>query len=55
MPLRTRLALAAGVVAVQFVGWQLLPGTAQRLGLLLLSLLALPLVVTLFFSPRSSR
>ncbi|MCW2607051.1 MAG: hypothetical protein JWO60_1744, partial [Frankiales bacterium] len=55
MALRTRLGLAAGLLAVQFVGWQVLDTSAQRVGLFLLSLLALPLVVTLFFSPRSAR
>ncbi|MCW2779196.1 MAG: hypothetical protein JWN17_2921 [Frankiales bacterium] len=55
MPVRTRLGLAGGVLVVQFLGWQVLTGTAARLGLLLLSLLALPLVITLYLSPRSSR
>ena len=55
MPLRTRLALGFGFLVVQFVGWQVLGGTTQRVGLFLLSLLALPLVITLYFSPRSSR
>ena len=55
MPLKTRLALGFGFLVVQFVGWQVLGGTTQRVGLFLLSLLALPLVVTLYFSPRSSR
>ena len=55
MPVRHRLALAFGYLVVQFVGWQVLEAPAQRLGLALLSLLALPLVVTLYFSPRSNR
>ena len=55
MPLKTRLALGFGFLVVQFVGWQVLTGATQRVGLFLLSLLALPLVITLYFSPRSSR
>ncbi len=55
MPLRTRLGLAFGVVVVQFVGWQVLYGTAARLGLFLVTLAALPIVITLYLSPRSSR
>ena len=55
MPWKTRLVLGFGFLVVQFVGWQVLTGTTQRVGLFLLSLLALPLVVTLYFSPRSSR
>ncbi len=55
MPVRRRLGLALGWLGVQFVGWQLLDTSPQRLGLALLSALALPLVVTLYLSPRSSR
>ncbi|MCU1674753.1 MAG: hypothetical protein JWN77_2866 [Frankiales bacterium] len=47
MPVRQQLGLAAGWFAAQWVFWQLTGDTRSRLGLALVSLLALPLVVVL--------
>jgi hypothetical protein len=48
MPLRVQLGLAFGWVVAQWVFWQLVADPRTRLGLALISLLALPLVVVLF-------
>jgi hypothetical protein len=47
LPLRLQLGLAFGWVVAQWVFWQLTPEPRIRLGLALVSLLALPLVVVL--------
>jgi Flp pilus assembly protein TadB len=47
LPLRVVLGLAFGWVVAQWVFWQLVPDVRTRVGLALVSLLALPLVVVL--------
>ncbi|MCA1712693.1 MAG: hypothetical protein LC789_14090 [Actinobacteria bacterium] len=47
MPVRRRLALGAGFLAVQWVFWQLTGDSRSRFGLALVSLLALPLAAVL--------
>jgi ferric-dicitrate binding protein FerR (iron transport regulator) len=47
MPLRVQLGLAFGWVVAQWVFWQLTADTRTRIGLALVSLLALPLLVVL--------
>jgi hypothetical protein len=47
MPVRRQLGLAAGWIAAQWVFWQLTGDTRSRVGLALVSLLALPLVAVL--------
>ena len=47
MPVRQQLGLAFGWVVAQWVFWQLTADTRTRIGLALISLLALPLLVVL--------
>ena len=47
LPTRVLLGLAFGWLAAQWVFWQLVGDTRSRLGLALVSLLALPLIVVL--------
>jgi hypothetical protein len=47
LPLRVTLGLAFGWLVAQWVFWQLVPDLRTRLGLALISLLALPLLVVL--------
>jgi hypothetical protein len=47
LPLRFQLGLGFGWVVAQWVFWQITPDTRTRVGLALVSLLALPLVVVL--------
>ena len=48
LPTRTLLGLAFGWLVAQWVFWQVVADTRSRLGLALVSLLALPLLVVLF-------
>jgi uncharacterized membrane protein len=50
---RRRRAVAAAVVAVQVVTWLLTPDWGVRLGVLVLSVFATPVLVTLLFDRRS--
>jgi hypothetical protein len=47
LPLRVRLGLAFGWLVAQWVFWQIVSDTRTRVGLALVSLLALPLLVVL--------
>ena len=47
LPLRVVLGLAFGWLVAQWVFWQVVPDTRTRIGLALISLLALPLLVVL--------
>jgi hypothetical protein len=47
LPLRIQLGLAFGWLVAQWVFWQVIADTRTRVGLALVSLLALPLVVVL--------
>ena len=47
LPLRLKLGLAFGWLVVQWVFWQLVTNNETRVGLALVSLLALPLLVVL--------
>ena len=47
LPLRVQLGLAFGWVVAQWVFWQVVVDTRTRVGLALISLLALPLLVVL--------
>jgi hypothetical protein len=51
LPTRLRLGLAFGWLVVQWVCWQLTADPRTRLGLALVSLLALPLLVVLVRTP----
>ena len=53
MPVRTRVLLAVGFLAVQLLLWQLVPGAGDRVALVLVGLLVLPLVVVLLLSPAA--
>ena len=48
MPLRLQLGLAFGWLVAQWLFWQLFADNKTRLGLALVSLLALPILVVLF-------
>jgi hypothetical protein len=47
LPLRVQLGLAFGWLVAQWVFWQVVADTRTRIGLALISLLALPLLVVL--------
>jgi hypothetical protein len=55
LSLRDKLVLAAGWLLLQVLFFFALPEWGQRVGAALLTLLALPVAVTLWMSPRSSR
>jgi Flp pilus assembly protein TadB len=53
LPVRLQLGLAFGWLVTQWVFWQVTPDTRTRVGLALVSVLALPIVVVLL--PRRAK